>query len=89
MTGSVTVGETVYEIADVKASMSSSMGYTIGNSYTKSSSYEINIPKNKTWTIKVWTSYRVFSYTAKVGSTTIASGKAWYPNGLVILHTEG
>ena len=35
MSGSVNVGGTVYGIADVRASVSASMGYTIGNSYTK------------------------------------------------------
>ena len=88
MTGSVTIGGNVYGIADVKAAVSSSMGYTIGSSYTSTSSYQISVPKNKIWTIKVWTSYRVFTYTAKVDSTIIASGKSWYPNGLVIVKTE-
>lgn len=50
--------------------------------------YKVNIPENKYWVIKVWTSYRVFTYTAKVGTVQIATGKSWYPNGLVILHTE-
>ena len=88
MSGSMNVGGTIYGIAEVKAAVSSSMGYTIGSSYTKSSSYKVNVPANKYWNIKIWTSYRVFSYTAKVGSTTLSTGKAWYPNGLVILHTE-
>ena len=56
--------------------------------YTKTSNYKVNIPANKKWEIKVWTSYRVFTYTAKVGSVKLATGKSWYPNGLVILHSE-
>lgn len=88
MTGSVTIEGNVYGIADVKAAVSTSMGYTIGSSYTSTSSYQISVPENKTWTIKVWTSYRVFTYTAKVGTTIIATGKSWYPNGLVIVKTE-
>jgi hypothetical protein len=88
ITGSVSVGGNVFGVAEVKAAVSASMGYTIGQSYTKSSNYKVNIPAGKYWEIKVWTSYRVFSYTAKVGSTTIATGKSWYPNGLVILHTQ-
>lgn len=88
MTTGVEVSGKVYSVAEVKGAISSSTGYTIGSSYTKSSSYTVNIPENKYWIIKVWTSYRVFSYTAKVGTVEIASGKSWYPNGLVILHTE-
>jgi len=88
MTGSVSVGGTVYTVANVQAAVSTSMGYTIGKSYTKTSTYSVNIPSGKYWTIKVWTSYRVFSYTAKVGTTTLGTGKSWYPNGLVILHTQ-
>lgn len=73
---------------DVKAAVSSSMGYSIGTSYTRTSKYAIKIPANKKWEIKIWTSFRVFTYTAKVGSLQVATGKCWYPNGLIILHTE-
>ena len=88
MSASVEVSGNLYSVAEVKAAVSSSMGYTIGTSYTSTSQYKVNIPANKKWEIKVWTSYRVFTYTAKVGSVKIATGKYWYPNGLVILHTE-
>ena len=88
MSASVEVSGNLYSVAEVKASVSSSMGYTIGTSYTSTSQYKVNIPANKKWEIKVWTSYRVFTYTAKVGSVKLATGKSWYPNGLVILHTE-
>lgn len=88
MTANVEVSGNVYSVAEVKAAVSSSMGYTVGTSYTKTSNYKVNIPAKKYWEIKVWTSYRVFTYTAKVGSVKIASGKSWYPNGLVILHSE-
>lgn len=88
MSASVEVSGNLYSVAEVKAAVSSSMGYTIGTSYTSTSQYKVNIPANKKWEIKVWTSYRVFTYTAKVGSFKIATGKSWYPNGLVILHTE-
>lgn len=88
MTGSVTVGGSIYGIADVKSAVSSSMGYTIGSSYTVQSSYSVSVPRNKYWVIKIWTSYKVFSYTAKAGGVTLATGKSWYPNGLVILHYE-
>ena len=88
MSASVEVSGNLYSVAEVKAAVSSSMGYTIGTSYTSTSQYKVNIPANKKWEIKVWTSYRVFTYTAKVGSVKIATGKSWYPNGLVILHTE-
>lgn len=83
MSGSASVG-----VDDVKAAVSSSMGYSIGTKYTRTSKYNIKIPANKVWTVKVWTSFRVFTYTAKVGSLQVATGKCWYPNGLVILHTE-
>lgn len=88
MSASVEVSGNLYSVAEVKAAVSSSMGYTIGTSYTKTSNYKVNIPANKKWEIKVWTSYRVFTYTAKVGSVKLATGKSWYPNGLVILHSE-
>lgn len=88
MTGSVSVGGTVYGVADVKAAVASSMGYGIGTTYTKESTYDVNIPAGKYWVIKVWSSYRVFTYTAKVGSVTLATGKSWYPNGLIIRHVE-
>ena len=88
MTSSVEVSGKIYSVAEVKGAVSKSMEYTIGESYTKTSNYKVNIPENKYWVIKVWTSYRVFTYTAKVGTVQIATGKSWYPNGLVILHTE-
>lgn len=88
MTSSVEVSGKIYSVAEVKGAVSKSMEYTIGESYTKTANYKVNIPENKYWVIKVWTSYRVFTYTAKVGTVQIATGKSWYPNGLVILHTE-
>lgn len=88
LSASTEVGGKVYNLADVKAAVSTSMGYSIGESLTKTSTYKVNIPAKKLWEIKVWTSYRVFTYTAKVGSVQIATGKSWYPNGLVILHAE-
>ena len=88
MTASIEVSGKIYSVAEVKGAVSSSMGYTIGESYTKTSNYKVNIPANKYWVIKIWTSYRVFTYSAKVGTFEIATGKSWYPNGLVILHTE-
>lgn len=88
MSASVEVSGNLYSVAEVKAAVSGSMGYTIGTSYTSTSQYKVNIPANKKWEIKVWTSYRVFTYTAKVGSDELTTGEAWYPNGLVILHTE-
>lgn len=88
MSGSVTVGGKVYGVAEVKAVLESSAGYAIGSSVTKTSVYQVNIPSGKYWEIKVWTSYRVFSFKAKVGSITLTTGKSWYPNGLVIRHTE-
>lgn len=88
MSGSIKVDGDIYTVAAVQSALSSSMGYTIGNSVTSTSNYNINVPSGKIWTIKVWTSYRVFTYTASVGSIKLASGQSWYPNGLVILHTE-
>lgn len=87
-TGSVEVGGKVYGVADVKASVSGTVGYSFGDSETKTQTYTVNIPDKKYWVIKVWVSYLVYEYTAKVGSTTIATGKTWRPNGLVIQKTE-
>lgn len=88
MSSSVTVGGKVYGVAEVKAALEGSVSYSIGESITKTSNYRVDIPSGKYWVIKVWTSYRAFSYSAKVGTTTLCTGKSWYPNGLIIRHTE-
>ncbi len=88
MGSSVTVGADIFTVANVKAAVSNSMGFSIGVEYTKSSSYSINIPAKKYWEIKVWNSFLVYDYNAKVGNKQIASGKCWYPNGLIIVKTE-
>lgn len=87
-TGSVKVGADLYTVAEIEASVSTTVGYTFNVSETKTQSYTVNIPDKKYWEIKVWVSYLVHEYTAKVGSTTIATGKTWRPNGLVIEKTE-
>lgn len=88
VTGSVKVGADLFSLADIEKSVSSSMGYTFGESEKKTKEFQVNIPANKTWEIKVWVSYLVHTYTAKVGSIEIASGRAWRPNGLIIKKTE-
>lgn len=88
ISGSVSVGGKVYKVADVKAAVEGSVGYKMGRSKTSTDSYKVKIPANKYWEIKVWTSFLVYEYTAKVGNTKIATGRTWKPNGLVIRHTE-
>lgn len=88
ITGSVKVGADLYSVAEVEASVSTSVGYSFNVSETKSQTYTVNIPAKKYWEIKVWVSYLVYEYTAKVGSVTIATGKTWRPNGLIIKKTE-
>lgn len=88
LTGSVEVGGKVYGVVDVKAAVSSTVGYSFGGSDTKTQTYSVKIPDKKYWVIKVWVSYLVYEYTAKVGSVTITTGKTWKPNGLVIEKTE-
>lgn len=88
MTSEVSVGGTAYGIAEVKASVSSSVNYAFGVETTKTQKYTCNIPNGKYWKIKVWVSYLVYKYTAKVGTTTLATGYTWKPNGLVIEKTE-
>ncbi|MDR1158940.1 MAG: hypothetical protein LBK75_11690 [Oscillospiraceae bacterium] len=81
MTASASVGGTLYNVAEVKAAVSGSMGFTIGREYKKTSTYAADIQSGKYWEIKAWTNYRVFLYTAKVGSAALATGKSWHPNG--------
>ena len=88
MSGSITVGGKVYKVADVKAAVEGTVGYTMGSTKTSTDSYKINIPAGKYWVIKVWTSFLVYQYDAKVGATTISTGYTWKPNGLIIRHTE-
>lgn len=88
MSGNVTVGGTVYGVADLKASVSSSVGYSFGVEETKTQKYSVSIPDKKYWEIKVYVSYLVYEYTAKVGTQTISIGKTWKPNGLVIEKAE-
>lgn len=87
-TGSVKVGVDLFSLADIEKSVSSSMGYSFGRSEKHTKEFQVHVPANKTWEIKVWVSYLVHTYTAKVGSTEIASGRAWRPNGLIIKKTE-
>lgn len=87
-TGSVTVSGTVYTVASIEASVSATVGYTFGQSETKTQTYTVDIPSNKYWEIKIWVSYLVYSYVSKVGTTTVATGKTWRPNGLVIQKLE-
>lgn len=88
LSGSITVGGKVYKVADVKAAVEGTVGYTMGSTKTSTDSYKINIPAGKYWVIKVWTSFLVYQYDAKVGATTISTGYTWKPNGLIIRHTE-
>lgn len=87
MSGDVSVGGSVYGVADVKAAVSSKVGYSFGQESTKTQRYTVNIPDKQYWEIKVWVSYLVYEYTAKVGTTTLGTGKTWKPNGLVIEKT--
>ena len=88
MSSDVTVGGKVYKVADVKAAVSSKVGYTFGYEEEQSQTYTANIPSGKYWVIKVYVSYLVHEYTAKVGTVTLATGKTWKPNGLVITKAE-
>lgn len=82
--GSLEVSGTVYTVAQIKAAVSASTGHTIGRSETKTLEYSIDIPENETWVIRVWTNFRQYDWTAKVGNVTLATGKTWYPAGLKI-----
>ena len=87
-TGSVSVGGTVYGIADIEAALELSIGYDLDEEITKSATYSVNIPDGEKWIIRVWINYRRYDWTAKVGSVEIADGQVTYPNGLIIRHTE-
>lgn len=88
MSSDVSIGGKVYKVADVKAAVSSNVGYTFGYEEEQSQTYTANIPSGKYWVIKVYVSYLVYEYTAKVGTETLATGKTWKPNGLVITKAE-
>ncbi len=88
MTSNMSVGGKVYKVADVKAAVSSTVGYSFDYEEEQSQKYTGNVPDGKYWVIKVYVSYLVYEYTAKVGTTTLATGKTWKPNGLVITKTE-
>lgn len=84
MSGEVSAGGEIYGVAELKAAVSSEVGYTFGKEETKSQKYNVTIPANKYCEIKVWVSYLVHEYTAKVSNITLGTGKTWRPNGLVI-----
>lgn len=88
MSGEISAGGKVYRVADVKAKVSANVGYSFGVESTQSQTYTVNIPKGKYWEIKIWTSYLVYEYTAKVGKITLGTGYTWKPNGLIIKKTE-
>lgn len=88
ISGDVTLEGTVYKFATIKASVAGSMGKTIGQTYKKESTYEVNVPANKKWTIKVWNSFMVYNYSTFAGIDKLCSGKCWYPNGLIFAHTQ-
>ena len=87
MKGSVSVGGSIFDVAEVKAAVETVGGYKVGQKITKTSLYEVNIADNTYWEIKVWTNYKQFAYTAKYGSATLGNGTYMYPGGLVIERT--
>lgn len=84
MSGEISASGEVYDVAELKAAVSSKIGHTFGKEETKRQKYSGTIPANKYCEIKVWASYLVHEYTAKVGNITLGTGKTWKPNGLVI-----
>ena len=87
ITGDVEAGGTYYGVADVKASVSSTVGYNFGRSETETERVTIYVDDGETATIKVWVSYLVYEYEANVGVKVLATGNTWRPNGLIIQKT--
>lgn len=88
MSADVTIDGTTFTVEAVKAAVSHAMGHTIGERYENRAEYEFAIPDGRYCEVKIWSRYQVFTWTAAAGSTTIATGQGWYPNGLILQHAQ-
>lgn len=88
MSADVTIDGTTFTVKDVKAAVSHAMGHTIGERYENCAEHEFTIPDGRYCEVKIWSRYQVFTWTAAAGSTTIATGQGWYPNGLILQHAQ-
>lgn len=82
MNDNMIVDGSVYSIYDVQCALQNAVGYEIGRKKLQTLYLDHTTIFDET--LKLFASYRVLDWSAKVGAVEIARGLVWQPNGFVL-----
>lgn len=88
MSGSLEIGGNIISVVELKGAVSKELGTSIGLTLSFETAHTSIAPAGKLRCIRSWMDYTGFDYSAFYGTTRFASGDAYRPCGVIVLHCD-
>lgn len=88
MSGSLEIGGDIVSVVDLKGAVSKELGASIGVTLSYATAHTSTAPAGILRCIRSWMNYTGFEYSAFYGTTRFASGDAYRPCGVIVLHCD-